>query len=115
MGKEIYQLTENLLGLDAMTSATAVVQTETSLKKQTGKPLDDGHRTLNYFAGYKPNKTEKVDLQELQQISDYTPQTRKKLMGKREDKQAYKLNKTLDGFRHSQHVPEPACYRDEEG
>eukprot|EP00971_Amphidinium_carterae_P150927 2992801-Amphidinium_carterae.1 len=33
-----------------MTSATAVVRTETSLKKRTGKPLDDSHRTLDYFA-----------------------------------------------------------------
>eukprot|EP00971_Amphidinium_carterae_P214424 4255322-Amphidinium_carterae.2 len=33
-----------------MTSATAVVQTGTSLRKRTGEPLNDGHRTLDYFA-----------------------------------------------------------------
>eukprot|EP00971_Amphidinium_carterae_P278526 5528821-Amphidinium_carterae.1 len=33
-----------------MTSATAVVRSETSLKKRTGEPLNDGHRTLDYFA-----------------------------------------------------------------
>eukprot|EP00971_Amphidinium_carterae_P156383 3100176-Amphidinium_carterae.1 len=63
-----------------MTSATAVVQTGTSLRKRTGEPLDDGHRTLDYFAGYEPNKTEKVNLQGRQQIPVHTPRTRKKLM-----------------------------------
>eukprot|EP00971_Amphidinium_carterae_P318419 6329060-Amphidinium_carterae.1 len=33
-----------------MTSATAVVRAGTSLRKRTGEPLDDGHRTLNHFA-----------------------------------------------------------------
>eukprot|EP00971_Amphidinium_carterae_P136590 2706352-Amphidinium_carterae.1 len=45
-----------------MTSATAVVRAGTSLRKRTGEPLDDGHRTLDRFAGYEPNKTDKVDL-----------------------------------------------------
>eukprot|EP00971_Amphidinium_carterae_P179621 3562432-Amphidinium_carterae.1 len=39
-----------------------------------------------------------TDLQGLQQIPVHTPRTRKKLMGEREDEQAYKLNETLDGF-----------------
>eukprot|EP00971_Amphidinium_carterae_P275542 5467613-Amphidinium_carterae.1 len=73
-----------------MTSATAVVRAGTSLRKRTGAPLDDGHRTLNHFAGYEPNKTE--------QIPVHTPRTRKKIMGEQEDEQAYKLNETMDEF-----------------
>eukprot|EP00971_Amphidinium_carterae_P131131 2597601-Amphidinium_carterae.1 len=70
-----------------MSSATAVARAGTSLRKRTGEPLGDGQRTLEHFAGYEPNKTDKVDLQGLQQIPVHTPRTRKKIMGEREDEQ----------------------------
>eukprot|EP00971_Amphidinium_carterae_P162733 3226477-Amphidinium_carterae.1 len=43
-------LQRDLISFDAMTSATAVVRSGTSVRKRTGEPLDDGHRTLDYFA-----------------------------------------------------------------
>eukprot|EP00971_Amphidinium_carterae_P290600 5770310-Amphidinium_carterae.1 len=78
-----------------MTSATAIVRAGSSLKR-TGEPLDDSHRTTTLSAGCEPKRTNKVDLQGLQQILVNTPRTRKKIMGEREDEQALKLNETMD-------------------
>eukprot|EP00971_Amphidinium_carterae_P299972 5959432-Amphidinium_carterae.1 len=74
-----------------MSSATAVARVGTSLRKRMS-------RTLDHFAGYEPKRTDKVDLQGLQQIPAHTSRTRKKIMGEREDEQVYKLNETMDEF-----------------
>eukprot|EP00971_Amphidinium_carterae_P019846 391009-Amphidinium_carterae.1 len=58
-----------------MTSATAVVQTGTSLRKRTGEPLEDGHRTLDYSQVMSPTRQKRSICKDYSNSGLHAPNT----------------------------------------